>query len=82
MAMEAKRTGAAFELHYCARSRGQTAFVDELQALCDDALKLYRDGGKPRRSFDVNALRFAPQADTQVYCCGPAGLTAAVRVAT
>ncbi|MCC7486913.1 MAG: oxidoreductase [Burkholderiales bacterium] len=82
MVMEARRARAAFELHYCARSRRHAAFVDELSMTCGDDLRLYFDGGDSRRGLDVNGLLFEPQPDTQVYCCGPTGLMDAVRAAT
>lgn len=81
MMAEARRTGTPFELHYCARSALQAAFVGELECAYRPALRLYFDGGNPQRGLDVLALLAAPQEGTHVYCCGPAALMAAVRAA-
>lgn len=78
-----RQRNAEFVLHYCARFRGGTAFVDLLSALCDTGqLMVHFDAGDPKKSLNVNRLLNQSQPGTQVYCCGPVGLMRAVREAT
>lgn len=74
---------ADFALHYCTRDASQTAFREHLVA--DDVaphVRLHHDGGVPGRGLDVAALLSNVTPGTHVYCCGPAGLMAAVKVAS
>jgi ferredoxin-NADP reductase len=74
--------GAAFTLHYCARSRAEAAFIDEIEAELGARLLAHFDGGDIARGLDVAALlRDRPPA-AHVYVCGPPGLIRAVREAT
>ncbi|MEU6266658.1 PDR/VanB family oxidoreductase [Saccharopolyspora shandongensis] len=75
MAHELHRAGAAFELHYFARSRGEAAFADLLEHRAEfrDHVRLHF--GVPRTEqpallADV-AANLAPSA--HVYTCGPKG---------
>ncbi|HWK95500.1 MAG TPA: PDR/VanB family oxidoreductase [Pseudolabrys sp.] len=74
MALDLYRRGENFVLHYCARSRGAAAFVDELES-APFALQvvLHFDDGASEQRFDP--ARDVPRADagTHVYFCGPAG---------
>lgn len=75
--------GADFVLHYCTRDAAQTAFRT---LLADDgvapSVHLHHDGGVPGKGLDVAALLATVVASTHVYCCGPAGLMAAVKAAS
>ncbi len=75
--------GADFMLHYCTRDAAQTAF----RAFVDgdgmaSRVRLHHDGGVPGNGLDVVALLAEATPGTQVYCCGPAGLMAAVKAAS
>ena len=69
--------GQVWRLVHAARSRVRLAFYEDLRALggsvrwhCDD------EQGQP---IDVAALMAEVEPDTQVYCCGPGPLMAAVQ---
>ena len=48
MVAELARQGADFTLHYCTKSRGHTAFLDDLGPLVEDKkVLLHHDGGDP-----------------------------------
>lgn len=74
---------ADFELHYCTRDLPSTAFRDLLagEELARH-VRFHHDGGIPEQGLDVIALLAAARPDTHVYCCGPAGLMAAVKAAS
>jgi ferredoxin-NADP reductase len=74
--------GAEFTLHYCARSRAEAAFIDEIEAALGARLVSHFDGGDIARGLDVTALLKARPAAAHVYVCGPPGLIRAVREAT
>ena len=72
--------GPPFHLHYCTRSRAETAFADALAAPDFAAhVDLHHDGGDPARAFDFWPLLEKPVPGTHVYCCGPRALMDAVR---
>jgi vanillate O-demethylase ferredoxin subunit len=73
--------GAEFTLHYCARSRAEAAFIDELEAALGLRLVAHFDGGDISRGLDVTALLKERPAAGHVYVCGPPGLIRAVREA-
>ncbi|MEU9168642.1 PDR/VanB family oxidoreductase [Streptomyces sp. NPDC048420] len=63
-------TGAEYELHYCARSRADAAFLDELER--NPHVRLHFDDGPDDQRFSVGDLG-PPDPDTAVYVCGPGG---------
>ena len=74
---------AAFELHYCARSREEAPFIESLWARCGrNQLSAHFDGGDPKKGLNVERLLSEYQSGAHVYCCGPSGLMQAVRAAT
>ena len=73
MAYELQGKGRSFELHYCCRSRGKAAFVDELEETFGDSLVLHFDDGQPAQRLDIKAVLNAQQGDTHLYVCGPTG---------
>jgi len=83
MAYRLQMLGADFALHYCTRDAAQTAFRGPL---AEDAVAphvhMHHDGGVPGRGLDVVALLSDVAPGTHVYCCGPAGLMAAVKAAS
>ncbi|NBF04642.1 2Fe-2S iron-sulfur cluster binding domain-containing protein [Pseudomonas sp. Fl5BN2] len=63
-----------FELHYCARSRSRSAFLDELGSAGFAAcLHTHFDDEEEAQKLDLASLLGNPQADVHVYVCGPAG---------
>lgn len=66
--------GAAFEMHYCARSPEKAAFKERL-AGCGFAaqVQFHYDSGEAGQKLDLPALLAAPEPDTHVYVCGPQG---------
>ena len=55
MAASLANKGSTYTLHYSGRSRGQLAFVDELQALAGDRLVVHADD-EPATAFKLDAL--------------------------
>lgn len=66
--------GAAFEMHYCARSPEKAAFKERL-AGCGFAaqVQFHYDSGDAAQKLDLPALLARPEAGTHVYVCGPQG---------
>lgn len=74
MAHELQRQGASFELHYCARTARNAAFMQELQALVPAGrLHFHFDNGDFARSLDIAALLRHRADGAHLYYCGPAG---------
>jgi vanillate O-demethylase ferredoxin subunit len=74
MAWELSHQGADFELHYCFRSSQRAAFMEMLaQAPFADRIRFHDDSGLQIQKLDAPALLAAPNADTHLYVCGPAG---------
>jgi ferredoxin-NADP reductase/(2Fe-2S) ferredoxin len=66
-------------LHYCTRSAGTTAFLDEAKDVFADGLNLYHDGGDPNQGIDLRAVLINRPEGAHLYICGPAGLIQAAR---
>ena len=79
MAQRLAAIDADFELHYCTRSPERTAFREEIAASpwARDA-HFHFDSGPPGQRLDLEPLLAAPQPDTHLYVCGPAGFIAHV----
>jgi vanillate O-demethylase ferredoxin subunit len=66
--------GAAFELHYSARSPERAAFRERIvSSEFADHVHFHYDSGDAAQKLDLAALLAAPAADTHVYVCGPQG---------
>jgi vanillate O-demethylase ferredoxin subunit len=63
--------GADYEFHYCARSRAEAAFLDEVEH--HSGVRLHFDDGPDGRRFDPATAIGRPDAGTAIYVCGPAG---------
>jgi ferredoxin-NADP reductase len=74
--------GLDFTLYYCAKTRAEAAFIDEIEAALGPRLLAHFDGGDIARGLDVAALLKERPAAAHVYVCGPPGLIRAVREAT
>ena len=75
MAHALTAAGRSFELHYCARSAGSSAFLEEL-ANAPFAAHVhlhFDDGGEAAKLPLAALLAAAGTAGTHLYVCGPAG---------
>lgn len=73
MAEHLAQSGAAFELHYCARSRERAAFVERLRQLpYADRVFLHFDE-EAGTALDAARALAAPSEDSHLYVCGPGG---------
>jgi cytochrome P450/ferredoxin-NADP reductase len=75
MIRAAEAAGAHWRLVYGGRTRASMAFLDELAGYGDRVLVQPQD---EVGLLDLDALLGEPSPDTQVYCCGPEPLLAAV----
>jgi vanillate O-demethylase ferredoxin subunit len=71
MAHALEAGGADYELHYCARSRAESAFLDELEH--NHRVRLHFDDGPDEQRFTVAGDLGPPSPDTAIYVCGPGG---------
>lgn len=80
MARRARALGIDYTLHYSGRRRTAMALLDELAALHGDRLRVYVSEEGSRNDFA--ALLAQPDADTQIYACGPARMLDALAACT
>ncbi len=74
MAEHLAKTDADFFVHYCARSRERTAFLDRLRASpFGDKVSLHFDDDGPSRQLDLAAVLRNTHEDSRLYVCGPQG---------
>ncbi|MBX3604056.1 MAG: oxidoreductase [Piscinibacter sp.] len=79
MAERLANVGAAFEMHYCTRSRERTAFVERIAgASFAPRVQHHYDDGPAAQKLDIPALLAAPQPGRHLYVCGPKGFMDAV----
>lgn len=72
--------GAQFILHYCARTSGRTAFMEELRPLQQQGkVFFHHDGGDPSCGLNFAALLRVYEPGTHLYFCGPSGVMAAIK---
>jgi ferredoxin len=74
--------GADWTLHYCVRRRTDAAFAERLLLWHSGRVRLHVTQGDASARLDMGALLRELVAGTHVYCCGPAGLMAAVHEAS
>jgi vanillate O-demethylase ferredoxin subunit len=74
MAEALQAAGSDFVMHYCARSKDRTAFLNRiLQAPFASRVEFHFDNGEPSQKLDLDAV-FAQAGDSdEIYVCGPAG---------
>jgi vanillate O-demethylase ferredoxin subunit len=66
--------GAAFEMHYCARSPERAAFRDRIAGSPFAAqVHFHYDSGAPGQKLDLAALLAGLDRATHIYFCGPTG---------
>jgi vanillate O-demethylase ferredoxin subunit len=71
MAHALDATGAQYRLHYCARSRADAAFVDELER--NSHVRFHFDDGPDDQRFNPATGIGPPDTETAIYVCGPGG---------
>jgi ferredoxin-NADP reductase len=76
MVHELTGRGVEYRMVYGGRSREQMSFVDELEGLCGERLRIQPEDleGIP----DIEAILSATPSGTAIYCCEPAGMLSAV----
>lgn len=72
MAHALQAAGRSFELHYCGRSAGRLAFLDDL-ARFGPRVQVHVDDGPPSQHLHLDAVLSAPSPDRHLYVCGPNG---------
>lgn len=74
MAEHLSQKGESFELHYCARSPAQAAFVTRLtEGRLARHVRLYFDEAGPEQRLDLKAVLSKSGKESHVYVCGPSG---------
>ncbi len=74
MAERLAHIGADFELHYCARSREQAAFVERISlSPFANSVHLHFDDGASGQRADIPALLAGAGENSHLYVCGPTG---------
>lgn len=81
MAKRLHALGKSWQLHYCARTRTDAAFVKELEAF-GAAVAFNFDHEPGGRLLDIPRVIAAAPAATHFYCCGPALMMQAFERAT
>jgi vanillate O-demethylase ferredoxin subunit len=75
-------TNRPFEMHYCARSRSNAAFVDRLDGSAyRSRVRLHFDDGPPSQRLDIASTLAGCPPGTHLYVCGPRGFIDAVLAA-
>jgi vanillate O-demethylase ferredoxin subunit len=74
MARQLYRDGKAFTLHYCTRSRANTAFLTQLQqAPFAQNVHLHFDDAGDEQRLKLRDVLTGLAQDTHIYVCGPGG---------
>lgn len=68
-----KRQGRGFQLYYCTRDAGTTAFMAQLEDEFPGQVQIHHDHGDLAQVLDLWPV-FEKPGDAHVYCCGPRGL--------
>lgn len=83
MAEQLAQQGRSFELHYCTRTRGRTAFLNRLEPLIATGRAfLHCDNGDYREGLDLAKLLRVRSEGTHLYYCGPPGFMRAANTAS
>lgn len=73
MAYELQKQKQNFEFHYCMRTRGAGAFVEELLAAFPDQVVFHYDDEDTIQLFTPEEALGPCDAGTHIYVCGPSG---------
>ncbi|SAL33171.1 PDR/VanB family oxidoreductase [Caballeronia humi] len=83
MAHRLEDAGIDYEMHYCAKDAGCTAFSAELEPMrANGRVHFHFDGGDPKAGLDLRRLLSEPSQGQHVYYCGPGGFMSACAEAT
>lgn len=79
MAERLQRSGAAYDLHYCARTKSKMAYRDRITAspVASNSV-LHYDDGPADQQLDLAGVLANPASGTHIYVCGPGGFINAV----
>ncbi|WP_332851723.1 PDR/VanB family oxidoreductase [Duganella sp. S19_KUP01_CR8] len=81
MAEALSARGAAFQMHYCARSPERTAFRQRIAAApFAPQVHFHYDSGDAAQKLDLPALLAQLDRKTHIYFCGPSGFIDHVKV--
>jgi vanillate O-demethylase ferredoxin subunit len=74
MAQRLTLLGSKFDMHYCARSRSETAFFKFLsQSQFSERIHFHFDDGPKEQLLDIPMLVQHRSVGTHIYVCGPSG---------
>ena len=80
MGYRLRELGADFHLHYCTKSKEETAFYDEIAELFgEEGVTFHHDGGDPSNGIKLQDVLSAQEEGQHLYICGPSGLINAAR---
>ena len=79
MGYRLSRIAADVTLHYCTKSREETAFLDEVERVFGENVVIHHDGGDPSKGIDLDATLAERTEGDHLYICGPSGLLQAAR---
>lgn len=67
-------TGASFEMHYCTRSPGRTAFFERIKGSeFAGRVQFHFDDGAPAQKLELQRILSEVKPGTHLYVCGPKG---------
>lgn len=79
MARRLSALGHSFEMHYCTRSRANTAFMAQIaESPFAASVQHHFDDGAQQQLLNIPGVFAAPKAGVHVYVCGPGGFMDAV----
>lgn len=74
MAQTLASTGQSFEMHYCAHTKSNMAFVESIEhSTFAQRVQFHITNGDPQKRIDADRVLANPRPDTHLYVCGPAG---------
>lgn len=74
MATRLAAEARSFELHYCARSRSNMAFLQRLEkSAFSSSVRFHLDDEEPSQKLDVSDVLSRASEDHHLYVCGPGG---------
>ncbi len=80
MGYRLKDIEADFHLHYCTKSKEDTAFYDKvLEVFGSNGVTFHHDGGDPSQGIKLDDVLSAQKKGQHLYLCGPGGLINAAR---
>lgn len=81
MVQELRASSQDFTLHYSSR-QPVPPFSDFLKDLCGDSVSIYATSDPQAPRFDAKTAFETVEEGTHIYCCGPASLIDAVKLAS